>query len=246
MLALIFFDARLDLPQYLLIDLADRRAERSHRARGIEVEHVEKILVPEVVARLQTAAGHEGVGDADGRGVSESGSDVELIIRFEVGIRNDVEYVPLMLRPVFSGEPRRDLLQLVRQAARGGNIISAFQSGPDRLPMLVPVLPQIDRAGIGSRAGIRHVKDVFQARRHAAGVDEGDALGIPPHIAAHRVVPELILRAGRRVGSLGEDQELLIVGVFVEPRGGVQKRKPALEAARYLRRRALGHEGVFL
>ena len=246
MLALIFFDTDLDLPQHLLVDLADRCAERSHRGRGIEVEHVEKILMFEIAARLQTAAGHEGVGDADGGGVSESGSDVELIIRFEIGIRNDVKHIPLMFRPVFAGEPRRDLLQLLRQAARSGNAIGTFQSGTDRLPVLVPVLPQIDRTGIGPRAGIRHIKDIFQARRHTAGVDQGDALGIPPHITAHRMVPKIIRCAGRRVGALGEDQKLLIVGVFVEPRGCVQKREPALEAARYLHRRALGHKGVFL
>ena len=33
-----------------------------------------------VIARLQSAAGHEGVGDADGSGVSELHSDIEIII----------------------------------------------------------------------------------------------------------------------------------------------------------------------
>ena len=78
--ALIISYRNFDLPQNLFIDLADRRAEGCYRARGVEIKDAEKILVFKVILRLHPAAGHEGVGDADRCGVSESRPDVELII----------------------------------------------------------------------------------------------------------------------------------------------------------------------
>ena len=80
MSALIISYSDFYLPQHLLIDLADCRTEGRDRNRGIEVENREEILMLKVIVRLQSAAGHEGVGDADGSGVSELHSDIEIII----------------------------------------------------------------------------------------------------------------------------------------------------------------------
>ena len=93
MFALIISYGDFDLPQNLFIDLADRRAEGCHRARGVEIKDAEKILVFKVILRLHPAAGHEGVGDADRRGVFERHLDVVIIILLQIGIRNDAEDV---------------------------------------------------------------------------------------------------------------------------------------------------------
>ena len=50
--------------------------------------------------RLQPAAGQQGVGGTDDGGVSEGGSDVEIIIFFQEGTVNDVEDVILIVVPI--------------------------------------------------------------------------------------------------------------------------------------------------
>ena len=101
MFALIISYGDFDLPQNLFIDLADRRAESRYRARGVEIKDAEKILVFKVILRPHPAAGHEGVGDADRRGVFERHLDVVIIILLQIGIRNDAEDVAGMVAPVF-------------------------------------------------------------------------------------------------------------------------------------------------
>ena len=78
--ALCISDGNADLPQHLLVDLADRCSQRPDGGRGVEIKDRHEIFVVEVVFRLQSAAGHEGVGDAHGGGVTKGNSYVEIII----------------------------------------------------------------------------------------------------------------------------------------------------------------------
>ena len=78
--ALIISDGNADLPQHLLIDLADRRSQRTDGSRGVEVENRHKVLVGKIAFRLQSAAGHQGVGNADGSGCLKLYFDVKFII----------------------------------------------------------------------------------------------------------------------------------------------------------------------
>ena len=78
--ALIISDGDTDLPQHLLVDLADRRSQRPNGGRGIKVENRHEIFVAEILFRFQPAAGHQGVGDADGGGCLELHFDVKFII----------------------------------------------------------------------------------------------------------------------------------------------------------------------
>ena len=78
--ALIVLDGDADLPQYLLVDLADRRSQRTDGGRGVEVENRHKVLVGKIAFRLQSAAGHQGVGDTDGSGSLKLHLDVKFII----------------------------------------------------------------------------------------------------------------------------------------------------------------------
>ena len=97
-------DGNADLPQHLLIDLADRRSQCADGSRGVEVENRHKVLMGKIAFRLQSAAGHQGVGNADGGGCLKLHSDVILIIFLQKGTVNDIEEVLLMLRPVFLGQ----------------------------------------------------------------------------------------------------------------------------------------------
>ena len=146
MFALIISYGDFDLPQNLFIDLADRRAESRYRARGVEIKDAEKVLVLKVVLRLHAAAGHEGVGDADRRGVFERHLDVVIIILLQIGIRNDAEDVAGMVAPVFRSKLGSDALELLRKAVFAGNAVITLQHGAHAVRMRVFQLPQVDAA----------------------------------------------------------------------------------------------------
>ena len=76
--ALCISDGDADLPQHLLVDLADRCSQRPDGGRGVEIKDRHEIFVVEVAFRLQSAAGHQSVSDADGGGCLELHSDVIL------------------------------------------------------------------------------------------------------------------------------------------------------------------------
>ena len=88
------------LPQHLLVDLADRCAQRPDDSRGVEVEDRHKIFMSEILLRPQSATGHEGVGDADGGSGFELNFDVVLIVLLQKGTVNDRKNVLLVIRPI--------------------------------------------------------------------------------------------------------------------------------------------------
>ena len=73
-------DGNADLPQHLLIDLANRRSQRTDGGRGVEVKNRHKVLMGKIAFRLQSAAGHQGVGNADSSGCLKLCFDVKFII----------------------------------------------------------------------------------------------------------------------------------------------------------------------
>ena len=75
-------DGNADLPQHLLIDLADRRSQCADGRRGVEIKDRHEIFVVEVAFRLQSTAGHQCVSDADGGGCLKLYFDVKFIIFF--------------------------------------------------------------------------------------------------------------------------------------------------------------------
>jgi hypothetical protein len=77
--------------------------------------------------------------------------------------------------------------------------------------MLRAVLPKKRTAGILPATRVGNIKDVPKSRLVAGGVNERDALGAAPDITAHFFIPNLIISAGRRVGALGVNHELLVV-----------------------------------
>ena len=78
--ALCISDGNADLPQHLLVDLANCRSQRPNRGRGVEVKDRHKVLVLEILFRIQPTAGHQGVGDTDGSRCFELDLDVEIIV----------------------------------------------------------------------------------------------------------------------------------------------------------------------
>ena len=131
------------------------------------------------------------------------------------GVTDDGEDIPLIVLPVFLRKLRRDALKLVREPSFSVHTVAAFQHGAYRVRVFRPVFPQVAALWKFSAARVRHIEHIPKPRPFAAAVDEGDALGAPADIPAHLFVPEVVLRAGGGVRTLGVDHDLLGVGVFV-------------------------------
>ena len=71
MFALIVPYCDFDLPKHLLIAFADRRAEGCNGCRCVEIKDAQEVFVFKPFVGFHVAAAHQGIGDADRRGVSE-------------------------------------------------------------------------------------------------------------------------------------------------------------------------------
>lgn len=185
----------------------------------------------EIIFRLQAAAGHEGVGDADGGSVAKCYLDVVIIIPLQKTPVNDVEKVILVVFPVSPCDLTGDLFKLVGEAVLPRNAVSLRQGRGHRRLMLRAVLPQPGAAGVLLFAGIGNIKDIAHLVFPGAGVDERDPLGSPHHIAAHLLIPQVVLGAGGSVGPLGVDHKLVAVRVFIQTPDSTQEAGPLLVAA---------------
>ena len=148
----IFFLRRGKIRIFTLIELFMRESCKngiSFRQQG----------VVEVAFRLQSAAGHQCVSDADGGGCLELHSDVILIIFLQKGTVNDIEEVLLMLRPVFLSQFSGYLSELSGKVITG-NIIGALQHGLHRIQMALLQLPQPGSAGMFTGSGVGNIKNI--------------------------------------------------------------------------------------
>ena len=144
MLALVVSDSDFDLPKHLLIAFADRRAEGRDSGRRIDIKDAQEVFMLKPFVGFHVAPAHQGIRDADRSGVSELYSDVVIIVLFQIGIRNVVENVALVLVPVFVGELSCDGLKLLPQSVFTGDAVAALQHFPYRGLVFLFEFPQPD------------------------------------------------------------------------------------------------------
>ena len=233
-------DGDADLPQHLLVNLADRCSQRPDGGRGVEIKDRHEIFVVEVAFRLQSAAGHQSVSDADGGGCLKLHSDVILIIFFQKGTVNDIEEVLLMLRPVFLSQFSGYLGELSGKVITI-DIIGALQHGLHGIQMALLQLPQPGCAGMFTGSGVGNVKDIAQAGPVPGIVHQSDPLGTAPYISAHLFIPQIVLCTGGGVRSLGVNHQLLMERVLVKAGSSGEKPCPFLPAPRELRCHLVRH-----
>lgn len=250
-------DADFNGPQDLPAHLADRRAQRGGCLRGVPFHHGDEVLADEASLVCQSAPGTQRVFQADGCGSAEGSSYRTFIVSLQKRTVNDVEDLLLAVHPASARELRRDGAQLPLQPLACGHVVAVFQRKRNRLRVFLRKFPEVQAARLRKLAGVRHVKDVAQPGRVPGGIQQRNALRAPAHIAAHGVCPDLVTRAGRGLRTLGKDEKLFVIGVFVQAGGGLKIRHPRRVTAgnapgRILRklhkavRPAVGHAFTFL
>ena len=237
MLTLIVLDGDANLPQYLLVRLADRRSQRPNRGRGIEIENRYEVLMLKILVCIQSAAGHQGVGNADGGGRL---NDVKFIVLLQERTVNDIAEVLLMLVPILTRQFSGHIGELLGKIVTD-NAVVALQHGRHRPDVLLLQLPQPGGAGMFTDPGVGNIKHIAQPGPVAGIVHQGDTLGATTHIPAHFLIPQVVLGAGGGVRALGVNHHLFMERIFVEAGGGSEKGRPFLPAAHKPGRYLFGH-----
>ena len=176
MFALIVPDGDFDLPKHLLIAFADRRAEGRDGGRRIEIKDAQEVFMLKPFVGLHVAPAHQGIGDADRRGVPQLHPDVVYIVLFQIRIRNVVENVALMLIPVFVRKLCRDGFKLLPQSVFTGDAIAALQHVPDCRFMFLLKFPQPDGPRVLPCSGVGDIENITETRVFTARINQGDSL----------------------------------------------------------------------
>ena len=240
MLALIVLDGDADLPQNLLVDLADRCAQRPNRGRGIEIENRHEVLMLEILFRIQPTARHQGIGDTDGGGGLKLDFDVVIIVLRQERTVNDIAEVSLMIVPILTRQLSGYIRELLGEIVTDNTVV-ALQHGQYRPDVLFFQLPQPGGAGMFTGAGIGNIEHIAQPGSVAGIVHQGDTLGATAHIPSHFFIPQVVLGAGGGVRALGVNHHLFMERIFVEAGGSSKKGRPFLPAAHKPGRYLFGH-----
>ena len=214
MLALIVLDGDADLPQHLLIHLADRCAQRPNRGRGIEIENRHEVLMLEILFCIQPTAGHQGVGDADGGGGLKLDFDVEIIVLLQERTVNDIAEVLLMLVPILTRQLSGHIGELLGKIVTS-NAVVALQHGRHRPDVLFLQLPQPGGTGMFTGPGVGNIEHIAQAGLVTGIIYQGNTLGATTHIPAHSLIPQVVLSAGGGIRALGVNHHLFMERIFV-------------------------------
>ena len=240
LLALIDLDGDADLPQNLLVNLADRRAQRPNRGRGIEIENRHEVLMLEILFRIQPTAGHQGVGDTDGSRCFELDLDVEIIVLRQERTVNDIAEISLMIVPILTRQLSGYIRELLGEIVTSNPVV-ALQHGRHKSDVLFLQLPQPGGTGMFTGPGVGNIEHIAQAKLVAGIVHQGNTLGATAHIPSHFFIPQVILGAGGGIRALGVKHHLLMERIFVEAGGSSEKGRPFLPAAHKPGRYLFGH-----
>ena len=175
-----------------------------------------KVLILQIVGRVQAAAGEDSVLDAGGQEVLESHFQIEVVQFLQQTVFRIIGEVTQMV-PVDLAYGAFGLLHERPANIRflGGTILP-LQCLRDNGVVVLPHLPQVRLPRSTHRAGIRHVKDILQPGPAAAVfADQGDTLGSGLYPAPHGIIPQLHAGAGDSIRALGVDQELIVERVFI-------------------------------
>ena len=192
---------------------------------GGKLDNARKVLVLQILAGVQAAAGQEGVLDAGGQKVFIAYFQIEVVQFLQKAVPHVIAQV-LQVVPVNLAHGAFRLLH-----ERPANVtflrgsILPFQRLRNSAGFFRRHFPQVGCFRPTNGPGVRYVIDIPQfglAPRVFCNQGNPRGPGLDP--AAHGIVPQLHLRTGGSVRALRVDQQLLIKTVFLKmlSRGNVR------------------------
>ena len=221
LLPVIGFDGAANLVQKFHGNPAGRVTQMMEDGGGGELGNTRKVLVLQILAGVQAAAGQDRILDAGGQEVFIAHFQIE-VVQFLQKTAPCVIAQVLQIVPV---GPAHSVFSLFHELPADvcflAGAVLTLQCLRHSAGFFFRQLPQIRLTRPTDGAGVSYVKDIFQARPSTrTSPNEGDPLGAGLYPPPHGVVPQLHAGAGGGVRALGVDQKLLIKTVFIEAAGG--------------------------
>ena len=211
-------DGSLDLPQHLAAAFCDCCAQDVRSCRGAEGIDRLEIIPVKPSFRVDAAPGQKHPGDADGTRRFKFQFQVKIIIPFQQRTVNDVTDFLGIVVPVVLHQFAGEICKLLGEVWIT-DPIGLRQHSSHRLPEAVIHLPEVRVQRVSAGTSVRHVKNIPQVRGAAAVIQQGDAFGAAPDKPVHPAIPDIILGAGGGVRALGVNQQLVGIGVLIQPSG---------------------------
>ena len=166
-----------------------------------------KVLVLQVVSGVQSAAGQEGVLDAGGQKVLETHFQIQVVQFFQKTVCYIVSQIMQAVLVNLTDGAAGLFHKLIPEICLLGGAVLPLQSLRNSGMVFRPHFPQVGCSRPLDRAGVRHIKNIFQMG-FAAGIlpNERDAFRTGLHPAPHGFIPQLHAGAGSSVRALGMDQ----------------------------------------
>ena len=211
-------DGPLDLPQHLAAAFCDCCAQDVRGCRSAEGINRLEIIPVEPSFRVDTAPGQKQPCDADCSSRLEFHLKSKIIIPFQQGTVNDVADILSVVVPVILYQFAGEVCKLLGEIGVAYPV-SFRQHRGHRFPEAVIHLPEVRVQRVSAGTSVRHVKNIPQVRGAAAVIQQGDAFGAAPDKPVHPAIPDIILGAGGGVRALGVNQQLVGIGVLIQPSG---------------------------
>ena len=170
--------------------------------------------------RLHPTPRHNRIRCAYSNRFAKPHADCVYIILLQERICNGVEYITAVIVPIVHSKPESGIFNLVCQPS------VTLQNLRNRIHVSLLHRPELNIPGINPCSGIRNIKYVLNFRIISRIIYKRNSGRTAFHVPSHALVPGLVIRAGSRVGTLGENQELFTVWIFVQPCRGRQKCLP--------------------
>ena len=239
-------DGSLHLPQDYASTFGYRITQGENGAAGVEFADTLKILWCKIHIQIEAATCQQQKGQADRDGVTEAQANIVLVQLVKGAVVDSQHDIVLEVMPVLVREPNGQGNELLGEAVAAGRTERAFQPGRDGTLIRALVLPKYGVAAVLPALRVGHIKHVPQEYPAVAVTQQGDALGTGPDTAAHAVVPEVELSAGRGGGALGVDHDLIHKPVFVKLPRQDQEPVPIFDLRGQVLRSVICHLAVHL
>ena len=211
-------DGSLDLPQHLTAAFRDCCAQDVRGCRGAEGIDRLEIIPVKPSFRVDTAPGQKQPGDTDGPCGLEFHLKPKIIISFQKRTVNDVTDVLGIVVPVVLHQFAGEVCKLLGEV-RVTDPIGFRQHLGHRFSIAVIHLPEVRVQGVSAGASVRNIEHIPQVRGAAAVIQQSNAFGAAPDKPVHPAIPDIILGAGGGVRALGVNQQLVGIGVLIQPSG---------------------------